>query len=667
MVGMTMNFRYGDEDRMRFYFSGESGKHFHLDDAMKNKLEKTIVKYLENYGREINHYTFEFRVDDGFGLLALEAVLSFINLHPVNCKFVFRTVFEKDFLKLPSNIQEHYQNVITQLESKGIEVLNKTKGNIIREYHNSQDIKTMKINYHCFTAGGWACTLISYFEKDTKDKWASNEFNSYLLENEVIKINLYDVLNEQRGYEHSKYVGVRRQKNSGKFYYRVKLKLPDGTSVNIEKGSFLTAEEASKAREQCLITLARQECKDVNRRVEDVFNEFIETTCTEKPSLRKKYISYYNAHIKKLMGRREIGETLSDVQQLYRSLTPTGNAHNKTTTALTKNYVSGLRAMLCNFYDYAYLKKYINFHPMYAVPNKWGVDNIEKYASKKEKNNFIQPLFAYLGNKHRLLPDIKRVFSKDFDVFVDLFGGSGVVGINSDAKQIIINDSNLFLIGIYKGIQETAPDTAWRLIETIISQYSLNQENENGYYTCRDEYNKIPYKERCENYWYWGLVLVWCSFNRSTVQFNLKNEYNAPFGFDKVNFNLAKKKFFDFAKKVSEKNIIFICEDYKQVNVPSDAFVYIDPPYLITTATYNKGWDEQSESELYTYLEDLDSKGVMWAMSNVFENNGEKHTMLSDLISRKRYKVHYLDGEYIHANFRRKNKGRTVEVLITNY
>lgn len=371
-----MQSRYGDGKRMRFYFSGESGKHFRPDDIMKNKIKKTIVKYLENYGREIQDYTFEFRADDGFGLLSLEAVLSFINAHPVNCKFVFRTVFEKDFLMLPINIQEHYQNVIMQLERRGIEVLNKLRENKVREYHVSEDIKTMKTNYHCYTASGWACTLISYFEKDTGDKWTLNEFNSYLIENRVIRINLCNVLNEQRGYTHSDYVGVRRQKNSGKFYYRIKMKLPNGTPVNIEKGSFLTAEEASKARKQCLINLVYQDCEDVSRRIEDVFNEFIEVTCAEKPSLRKKYISYYNTYIHKLMGRREIGETLSDVHQLYRSLTPTGNAHNKTTNALTKNYVSGLRAMLCNFYDYAYMKKYINFHPMYAVPSKWGSDKI---------------------------------------------------------------------------------------------------------------------------------------------------------------------------------------------------------------------------------------------------------------------------------------------------
>ena len=371
-----MRSRYGDGNRMRFYFSGETGKHFHADDIMKNKIKKTIVKYLENYGREIEYYTFEFRADNGFGLLALDAVLSFINDNPVCCQFEFRSVLERDFLNLPDDIREYYEKTINYLKNKGIDVSNQLNRYKIFKNTDAADIARAKLNYHCRTASGRCCTFISYFEKTTSDKWASSEFNSNIIENQVIRINLYDVLNEPRGYSHSNYVGVRRQKNSGKFYYRIKMKLPNGTLVNIEKGSFLTAEEASKARKQCLINLVYQDCEDVSRRIEDVFNEFIEVTCAEKPSLRKKYISYYNTYIHKLMGRREIGETLSDVHQLYRSLTPTGNAHNKTTNALTKNYVSGLRAMLCNFYDYAYMKKYINFHPMYAVPSKWGSDKI---------------------------------------------------------------------------------------------------------------------------------------------------------------------------------------------------------------------------------------------------------------------------------------------------
>lgn len=41
---------------------------------------------------------------------------------------------------------------------------------------------------------------------------------------------------------------------------------------------------------------------------------------------------------------------------------------------------------------------------------------------------------------------------------------------------------------------------------------------------------KTLYEELCNIYLYWGLILVWCNFNRSTVQFNQLKEYNAPLG-----------------------------------------------------------------------------------------------------------------------------------------
>ena len=665
-----MEFRKAGEKVMRFYFSGETGKHFHIDDKLKIKIKKDIINYIKKYRPIPERYIFEFRAVDGFSLLALEAVMSFVKTHSIQCSFRFRSVLAGDFAALPQDVQETYESAIWELTDIGIPVRDDTAGSPLFDYYDKNDIARVKLNYKCDTDGGPGHVLISYFEENTKDKWIKYEYIPTRTSDNITHINLFDCYNSSHGYIHSSYSGVRKQKNSSKYYYRIKIKLPDGSPVNIEKGSFFTAEEADKARRKHLILLTTQDCNEADKTVDEVFNEFISIVCRDKDSLEKKYLSYYNSHVKGVVGKVKIWNAKDYLYQLYKFLQTNNVTDNRTKDKkgmLSKDYVSGLRAMLCNLFDYAYNMKYIKSHPMYALPSKWGVDSKGKNASKKEKNNFIQPLFAYLGNKHRLLPDIKRLFPKDFDVFVDLFGGSGVVGINSDARQIIINDSNLFLIGIYKGIQETTPDTAWRLIETIINQYSLNQENENGYYICRDEYNKIPYKERCENYWYWGLVLVWCSFNRSTVQFNLQNEYNAPFGFNKVNFELAKQKFFAFAKKVSGGKIAFSCADYKNVDIPTGTFVYIDPPYLITTATYNKAWDEQSESELYTYLEELDNKGVKWAMSNVFENNGEKHTMLSDLINRKRYKVHYLESEYIHANFRRKNKGRTVEVLITNY
>lgn len=586
-----------------------------------------------------------------------------------------QALYREDFTELSDEIKQYYSDKIEFLkvqrgykQGEVMHVIDYTRGWGSRNDRIDQR-KTTFTNCLARHVSN-AKRFITYLDRNCKrDKLLNRILDWYYSPHTDKKvIDLYAASNNI--YENAEYLGVRKRKNSSMYYYRIKMKLPNGTPVNIEKGSFYSPEEANKARKQHLILLTTQGCNNSDKTVEDVFFEFISDTCKLKPSLEKKYLSYYNSRIKDRMGNLKIGETLNALENLYNQITHYQVKDMRTkdsSITLTPNYVSGLRAMLCNLFDYAYNKKYIRSHPMYALPSKWTTEGEERFARTKEKNNYIQPLFAYLGNKHKLLPDIQKLFPKNIDMFIDLFSGSSVVGINCDAKQVLINDSNLFLIGIYKGIQETTPDAAWRMIETIINKYSLTKENEDGYYLCREDYNKILYEERCNKYWYWGLVLVWCSFNRSTVQFNLQNEYNAPFGFSKVNFDLAKQKFFAFAKKVSGSKIVFTCDDYKNIDVQAGAFVYIDPPYLITTATYNKGWDKQAENELYNYLETLDNKGVKWAMSNVLENNGENHTMLSDWISRKKYRVHYLDGEYIHANFRRKNKGRTVEVLITNY
>lgn len=364
------------ENLMRFYFSGETGANFQPDDNMKNKIKNSIVKYLENYGRDLEQYSFEFRADDGFSLVALDAVLSFIHKHPVKCRFKFRTVFAKDFWSLPDDIQNHYKQAIVDLENKGFNVLNQLEHFVINKSDEKESIATRKLNYLLETDSGHRCTFISYFEKNSTNKWLQREYNYDYIH--ITRINLCEVLSEEHGYLHSEYVGVRRQKNSGKYYYRIKTKLPDGTSVNIEKGSFFTAEEASFARDDHMASLLHQENDGVSRLFEDVFNEFIEVHCKGKHSLRKKYISYYNSRIKHMMGHRKIGDTYSELRWLYKALTNgkvKDNRSKDNNIVLTQKYVAGLRAMLCNLYDYAYINKYISYHPMYSLPNKWGADD----------------------------------------------------------------------------------------------------------------------------------------------------------------------------------------------------------------------------------------------------------------------------------------------------
>ncbi len=464
----------------------------------------------------------------------------------------------------------------------------------------------------------------------------------------------------------SKYIGIRQQKNCNTWSYRIHFKLPDGTEIGIEKGGFGIEEQAYVARLEKIKELVSQNCDNSNMTFEKVFSEFV-GNITNKPALTKKYWSYYNSHLKEPLGNVYIGECLDYLKILQKKLcngAVIDGRSDKRKIKLTRPYILGLKALLTSVFNYAYNLKYIQVQPMYLLP-EWNIKT-------QVENTYIQPLFAYLGNKHRLLPFITDLFPIDIKRFVDSFSGSAVVGINTRAEKVVINEQNEFLLGIYKGLHSITPEQAWSMVMSVVNKYGLSAENENGYYKCRSDYNLIPYNERVNEYWYWGLCLVYHSFNRSTVQFNQGLEYNAPFGSFKVNMTLAKNKFMKFAEKLYQGEYEFSNLDYKDIPLNDTDFVYLDPPYLITTATYNKDWNLEKEQELYRYLEELNNKGIRWAFSNVFRNNGKDNIVLREWVKKmqethKNIHLYYLNAEYSHANFRRKNKGRTVEVLIINY
>lgn len=93
-----------------------------------------------------------------------------------------------------------------------------------------------------------------------------------------------------------------------------------------------------------------------------------------------------------------------------------------------------------------------------------------------------------------------------------------------------------------------------------------------------------------------------------------------------------------------------------------------DPPYLITTATYNEqgGWNEEEERKLLAFLDRLNDKGIKFGLSNVLENKGKTNEILLEWS--KKYIVHDLDKTYKNCNYQCKNKDMTTrEVFITNY
>ena len=287
-------------------------------------------------------------------------------------------------------------------------------------------------------------------------------------------------------------------------------------------------------------------------------------------------------------------------------------------------------------------------------------------------NNYIKSPMNYTGGKYKLLPQILPLFPTEINTFVDLFTGGGNIAVNVNANKIIANDNETHVIDIYKAFQNgyDSVEGIINAIESYIAKYNLSIDNTEGFNKLRNDYNSNPFKS---NYITSTVlyVLICYSFNHQ-FRFNSEGEFNMPFGKNRSQWNdTMKKNIINFHKAITEKNIIFTNKDFNELKIDklsSNDFVYCDPPYLITCATYNEkdGWNENSERKLLELLDKLNSQSVKFALSNVLFSKGKTNDILIEWS--QKYNVHHLDYTYQNCNYHTKDKeSKPDEVLITNY
>ena len=150
------------------------------------------------------------------------------------------------------------------------------------------------------------------------------------------------------------------------------------------------------------------------------------------------------------------------------------------------------------------------------------------------------------------------------------------------------------------------------------------------------------------------------------LRFNGGGKFNLPVGNVDFNKNVvnALNGYFDF---VQDKKMTLSSKDFRAYfanrKYSKNDFVYLDPPYLITASEYNKRWDQKAEADLLEMIDDLDKKGVKFALSNVTHYNESKNDLLIDWM--KKYKTHKIESNYI--SYHNNGKKQIKEVLITNY
>lgn len=293
------------------------------------------------------------------------------------------------------------------------------------------------------------------------------------------------------------------------------------------------------------------------------------------------------------------------------------------------------------------------------------------------------PLF-YVGDKYKLMKDIRKFFPANIRRLIEPFVGGGSVFMNTPTSICLANDIDTNVIDIHRMLCEfcNREEDFFNRIFEIINHYGLSlsllrddvpSELKEAYpKTYYAKYNKEPYKRLREEYNAEGkvdklklYVLLIYGFNRM-LRFNSAGDFNLPVG--NVDFNQnacnAIKAYFSVAR---EKDIRLSSLDFRvflgEMEFEPNDLIYLDPPYLITFSEYNKLWNEDVEKKLLEVLNELNNQRVRWAISNVTHYKGKTNELFLEWA--QRYNIHPMKSNYI--SFHDNTIKNFNEVLITNY
>ena len=290
----------------------------------------------------------------------------------------------------------------------------------------------------------------------------------------------------------------------------------------------------------------------------------------------------------------------------------------------------------------------------------------------------LENCFNYVGSKDRIFSIIDENLDKTKSNFVDVFCGSGVVGINelNNYKKVMLNDACWQMTELLKYLRDNEFQEIIKQIDSYIKEYKLSKENKEGYLRLREDFNKEPYLQLV-----FDPAMFYClithSFNYN-IHINSEGKFSVPSGFNRCYFNRnlrAKLEGFQWELHENKDKVIIKNEKFevlvsKAKRVIADSMFYCDPPYYSSDDAYSRihylgKWDEVQERKLYKTLDFINDCGGSFLLSNVLENNGKINHILIEWC--KKYKTTDVSTDFENCNYQRKNNGKTKEVLVRNY
>lgn len=267
-----------------------------------------------------------------------------------------------------------------------------------------------------------------------------------------------------------------------------------------------------------------------------------------------------------------------------------------------------------------------------------------------KKQSFIK----WSGSKKSQADPILGYVPETIGTYYEPFLGGGSILGALNPKKAVCGDVCEPLVELWKETQQNPKLTA--------AEYRKrwNKLSEIGYthfLKIREQFNKTKSPH--------DLLFLTRTCVNGLIRFNKKGEFNNSFHHSRKGMNPAtlEKIIFDWSNII--KGYKFYCKDYRELtkNAKKGDFIYLDPPYFHTKGRYFGTIEFQ---DFITYLEDLNKKGIKYALSFDGQRGDKSYTVQ---IPKKLYKRHV----YLHSGnstFRKvqdKKMEKVYESLYLNY
>lgn len=301
-----------------------------------------------------------------------------------------------------------------------------------------------------------------------------------------------------------------------------------------------------------------------------------------------------------------------------------------------------------------------------------------------ENKKTIRSPFFYVGDKYKLMPQLKQLMPKNIEQYIEPFVGGGSSFLNSKGTSYMLNDVDSYVVELHRqiGSYTGRAEELFEELFDIIDFYGLScsyrgicvpEEMKKKYVkTYYSKYNKDAYirmrkdfNAEKDDFLRLYLLLIY-GFNHM-IRFNGMGDFNLPVGNVDFNNNVyqALNNYLDF---VREHEIEFFNMDYisflEKIKFGKNSYVFLDPPYLISMSEYNKLWNDKKEDELCEYLDSLNDRGIKFGITNLVTHKGKVNQRF--LNWSKKYCAYDVKSNYISFNDN-TIKADSQEVFVTNY